>query len=232
MSRYQLLSLFLVLLPAGVLLTQSRSDYYDPYDYDLRNYQSKKTDDRYFKEYTLPPKFTKPSLVTPKNIKRPFNPLNLFPGVGNLGPGSNNNQIDKDAIQSNSVINPLTGELNVNVLNTDRRRNSAKDWQKKQLMQIPPYKETRGRRAEIIFLLTLPFGAALFSGITYLAGSVSNQDYIRTTPGALFMFAGGCGVAYWNVVRDRAHIPEEQFQKSMSYEKEHRFGVSLFTHRF
>lgn len=220
------------MIVSGFLYSQSRSDYYDPYDYDLRNYKRESDDDSYFKEYTLPPKNTKPSLVSPKNVRRPVDPRNLFPGLGNVGPGTQLNKLNQNAA-SESIINPITGELNSNVLNTNRRRESARDWKKKKLEELPPYKETPSRRKEIIFLLTLPFGAAIFAGITYLAGLPSNSDYLRTTPGGVFILMGGAAFSYWNVILDHSNrYGTSNHSASAGLYDENKYGFNFYTHRF
>ncbi|MEM7184800.1 MAG: hypothetical protein AAF518_28150 [Spirochaetota bacterium] len=217
------------------IVAQSRSDFYDPYDYDLRNYKFDKQDERYFREYELPPKQDKPKLVTPKDVRRPINPLDLFPGAGNLGNGEQRNRFNPNAANE-SVINPLTGELNVNILNTEQRRKSGQDWKKKKLAELPPYKESVGRRSEIIFFLTLPFGAAVFGGLTFLAGNFAGEDYVRTTPGALFILAGGAGVSYVNVYMDRKVVEKKhkEHEKHMSHLRVEQRGYSfrLYTYRF
>ena len=214
------------------VFSQSRSDFYDPYDYDLRTYKFERQDESYFREYQLPPKQDKPKLVTPKDVRRPVNPLDLFPGAGNIGNGAQRNRLNPNAANE-SVINPLTGELNVNILNTNQQRKSGQDWKKKKLAELPPYKETVGRRSEIIFFLTLPFGAAVFGGLVFLAGTLAGEDYIRTTPGALFILAGGAGVSYANVYMDKAVVEKTRKEQVSHLRTEKReYGFYLYTYRF
>ncbi|PJZ71593.1 hypothetical protein CH373_02215 [Leptospira perolatii] len=170
---------------------QVQSDFSDPYDYNLRNYKEDGAEGG-FKDYSLPPKFEKPSLVTPKNAQIPFsNPLPL-PGSAQ-GVRRTVNPVQNRGDEE--LFNPITGEVNTNLIQS----RAAKAQERKRKMdefgkEEEPYTETRFRRFSIIFFLTLPIAAALSYGTVSLAG----HGYQKTFEGGLWIFGAAFSLSFAN----------------------------------
>lgn len=219
--KAQLVTTFILVISFsfGQLLSQARGEFYDPYQYELKNYKGKSEigDPRsYYKDYSLPRPYEKPALLSPKNVQRPVNPLMMLPGAGGLT-NSNLNTSQR------SPLNPMTGGLN---LSTNPEGETPEDSKKKKLDRLkeledaPPYKETNERRQEIIFLMTFPFAFVFTTGLVFLIGnSIGDRNLYRTTPGLAVMFIGGSTLSYLNVLADQKQL----------LEKEHKENLSIYT---
>lgn len=110
----------------NVLFSQSQSDFSDPYDFNLRNYKDSPTREVY-QEYTIPPVFKKPPLISPKNVQVPFE--NPFPTTGGGLRRTTNPNTER---KQENLINPLTGNINVEAIlqrqaqQTDKKKNKIK----------------------------------------------------------------------------------------------------------
>jgi hypothetical protein len=201
---------FLFILLFCLPLFAQRADFYDTYDYNMKNYKGgDNVGEGSYKEYELPPKNQKPALVTPKNVQRQPELNSLL--QGQIGIRRSNNQAQNPTPQmDNLVINPVTGKINPDALLRQREKEKQNKEKKRQFAnrEIEPYVETRARRMEIIFLTTFPFAVALSVGITVLLGSVHGnqlilqQSFIKSTPGFAFVTLLACGFSTANVISD------------------------------
>jgi uncharacterized short protein YbdD (DUF466 family) len=201
-----MIRIFIILLTAMPILAQ-RGDFYDAYDYNLKNQKGgDAAGEGNFKEYDLPPKFQKPALVAPKNVQRQPDLSSLLQGQQN-SIRKNNNQAQNPAAQqtSNLPIDPITGKINPDAIARQREKEKQNKEKKRQFLNrdIEPYTETRGRRMEIIFLTTLPFAAALSVGITVLVGRASgNENFLKTTQGFAFAVICSGALSATNMISD------------------------------
>ncbi|MCB1156533.1 MAG: hypothetical protein KDK45_03440, partial [Leptospiraceae bacterium] len=191
------------------LYSQSKTDFHDPYDYNLRRYKSGIEDSDYYKEYELPPKYPKPSLVNPKSVIKPSTPFTVLPG---FTPGAFNVNINS---RNAPKINPVTGEV-ISTSESKKKKTESKNLEK--YLKEKKYTETPERRTEIIFFLTFPFALVITGGLIYIAGTFAGQDWIRTTAGAGTTLLGAAGISYWNVLEDR--------QKLEDFRKKEKLGIS------
>jgi uncharacterized short protein YbdD (DUF466 family) len=198
--------IFLILILTFPVFAQ-RGDFYDTYDYNMKNQKGGDTaGDGNYKEYDLPPKFQKPPLVTPKNVQRQPDLSSLMQGQQNSIRRTNNQAQNPMQPQTNNLpIDPITGKINPEAIARQREKDRINKEKKRQFLNrdIEPYVETRGRRMEIIFLTTFPFAAALSVGITILVGRASGDaNFLKTTQGFAFavLCAGGFSAA--NMISD------------------------------
>ncbi len=201
------------------IYSQVRDDFYDPYDFNLRNYEGGEKvgkDYDYYKEYTLPPKTKKPSLITPKNPNPPVDPLAILPTPGGIRTTTQVQQFQSQGSQTGQkqtpIINPMTGEINYEAIRKNQEESKLKkDRLKKQrdaFEKREPYTETKSRRFEIIFFMTLPFALAL----TYIIASV--RKFQKTANGTLFVGLGSIGLSLLNAFNDRSKFEEYEKNKS------------------
>ncbi|EQA45571.1 hypothetical protein LEP1GSC050_2973 [Leptospira broomii serovar Hurstbridge str. 5399] len=188
-------SCIIVLFSSYSIFGQVQSDFSDPYDYNLRNYQDEKSPDG-FQEYAIPPKFDKPILVNPKNAQVPFqNALPTSTGAQGTRRTTNPTQTRQD----DGLFNPITGEVNIEAL--ERQQTQERDRKKKLTdfgKEREPYTETRLRRFSIIFFMTLP----LAGGLSYGALSFFKPGYEKTLPGGWIVFGVGASLAFANAWSD------------------------------
>ena len=198
---------FLLILFISIPLFAQRGDFYDAYDYNMKNQKGgDPAGDGSFKEYDLPPKFQKPPLVAPKNVQRQPDLSALLQGQQNSIRRNNNQSQNPTAQQtSNLPIDPVTGKINPEAIARQREKDKQNKEKKRQFLSrdIEPYTETRGRRMEIIFLTTLPFAAALSVGITVLIGTASgNENFLKSTQGFAFAVLCSGALSATNMISD------------------------------
>ncbi len=186
--------IILLLFLSSPLIAQ-RGDFYDAYDYNMKNQKGgDAAEEGNYKEYDLPPKNQKPALVTPKNVQRQPDLSSLMQGQQNSIRKTNNQAQNPLTQQTDNLpINPITGKINPEAIARQREKEKLSKEKKRQFLNrdIEPYTETRARRMEIIFLTTFPFAAALSVGITVLVGRASGDfSFLKTTQG--FAFAVLC----------------------------------------
>jgi hypothetical protein len=220
----------------SIVSAQSRGDFYDAYDYDLRRYNPS-VDLEKFEEYKLPPEYEKNPSITPKYVQPPTNPFGFLPtdsivnpstGIGALGQRRTSNR-----------INPVTGEIETQSVYNQQREERDKKPQKK---VIPPYTETPERRTQIIFFLTFPFAAGLMAGITYFAGGIAKTNYLNTAPGAFFIFGGASALSFWNVSLDKKNVANHEkepvalenlfYMEPYKLRGDHLFSLFQFSKQF
>lgn len=115
------------------LFSQSQTDFADPYDFNLRNYKDSQARE-VFQEYTVPPTFKKPALISPKNVQIPFE--SPFPATGGLRRTTTPNTERRQ----DNLVNPLTGNINVETIlqrqaqqQADKKENRIKFSKKKNI---------------------------------------------------------------------------------------------------
>lgn len=217
----RLLTFILILLFINLaVFSQTRGDFYDAYDYNLNNYKGgdgQGEDAGYFKEYKLPPAFKKPPLVTPKNPRLPADTTSLVPP----SVGIRKNPNPAAANPATSVINPFTGELNYGAIVNrnqqaqEKKKNTNKN--KTAFDNHEPYVESKERRFQIIFFMTLPFALGLtkliVSFIRYTPShawyeQAKHGSYANTQGGSAFVLIGSAGLALGNAMLDSSRYDE------------------------
>lgn len=214
-----------------------RSDFYDAYDYDLRNYKAEYEGEK-FREYQLPPKRDKPALINPKDVRRPFDPNMMIPPPAGL----------RRPVQAqnfnfaNSPVNPLTGDLNPSaILGNQNNGRQKREEQKKQIEEASKkaYTETPYRRGEIIFFTTLPFASAIAIGAALLVDAATgankrnkitgkrNFSFYRSSGGAAFVGLTAVGLSFGNVYLDRLQVEEFEKQKKINPELDRHLGYDF-----
>jgi hypothetical protein len=252
---------FLILFHFSSLIlpvwAQNKDGFYDEYDMDLQylpgGQRESEFDERY-PTYTVPPKREYNYPVTPKKVRREFDPILSVPGggtgnlqnLGNQGAGArpygNRNQ---------TFINPVTGEIDYeslqNSLQNQEQERERKEKEKKRFVEEETYKETRARRFQIIFFLTLPFAFALSAGVASgISGAAVSLKVIeavaweKTTAGAIFVAAGSVGLSSANAYQDLQNMDElkkkngtdwyvEEEDMASEWEEEQEAPISLFS---
>lgn len=238
-------------------LYAQRSDFYDVYDYDLKNYKGSSGTDESFREYNVPPKFTKPPLVTPKNVQRPVDSsiMTQQAGIrkaatGQQQQGQQGQQVQQGMQQgqqgvqqqgtSNLPFNPLTGQFNPEAYREQQEKKNAEKEKRKQFMlrEKEPYTETRTRRMEIIFYTSLPFTTAFAAGLAYLIDSAAGGGFYKSTEGAAFVTLTATGLALANSIRDinyydeymkkkEAAAPDYSTSQNLPLERNYQFSFTL-----
>ncbi|HMV43082.1 MAG TPA: hypothetical protein PKD50_11140, partial [Leptospiraceae bacterium] len=180
----------------SIPLFAQRADFYDTYNYDMRNMKLGDSKDGVYRDYDMPPKFQKPPLVNPKTVQRQPDISSLLQGQTSIRSSNNQSQNPVASQTNNLPIDPVTGKINPDAIARQREKEKQNKEKKRQFLnrEIEPYTETRGRRMEIIFLTTFPFAAAFSVGVTVVIGSImGNNTYIKTTPGFFMAILGATG---------------------------------------
>jgi hypothetical protein len=216
-----------LLLPIFTIFGQGRSDFYDNYDYDLKNYKGGGSLDgsESYKEYKIPPERPKPFKPTPKGVAKPPDPTQLIPAQSGL---SKTTAPSVPQMNFNNLpVNPMTGELNVeSILRNQDESKRKKEVQKKIRENFEPhaYRETQDRRSEIIFLMTLPFAFGIAAGIGAIAdafipehkniyGRKTSRGFVYTQEGTAFISITAFGLAGGNVYLDRLRMEDFEREK-------------------
>ncbi len=202
------------------LLAQGRSDFFDNYDYSLRNYNGGETiaSDE-FQDYKLPRPRKKPGLLEPKSVQLQADPTLLVPpSTGLRRSATTNTQQQQLGNVNNLPINPITGELNVDAIlkkqeSSKQKKDLVKKLREEKSKEI--YTESRLRRSEIIFFTTLPFAVAGSAAIGLLINNFSNGFY-KSNAGAAFVAVSAIGFSFANVYLDRLNVSEFEKEKSTS----------------
>ncbi|AOP32825.1 hypothetical protein A0128_02425 [Leptospira tipperaryensis] len=206
MPRFQeirkITAILLILSVVNVagLYSQSQSDFADPYDFNLRNYKDSPNRDGY-QEYTIPPTFKKPALVSPKNVQAPYEPPFSTTGTGGLRRTTNPN-VERG---QENLINPFTGEINVEAILQRRAQQSDRKKRQNQVFEEEKYTETTMRRFSIIFFMTLPITLGLGYAIASSAKFPGVHKFQKTFGGSIFIFTFGTSLALanaWHDMRD------------------------------
>ncbi|WP_032913857.1 hypothetical protein [Leptospira santarosai] len=179
----------------NVLFSQSQTDFSDPYDFNLRNYKESPTKEVY-QEYTIPPAFKKPALISPKNVQIPFE--TPFPSTGGLRRTANPNTERKQE----NLINPLTGTINVEAILQRQAQQADKKKKQNLIHEEEKYTETTLRRFSIIFFMTLPITLGFGYAIASNARVQGVHKFQKTFGGSVFIFTFGTSLAFANAWHD------------------------------
>jgi hypothetical protein len=213
------LMLLMLYLAGSIAFAQNQNGFYDEYNMDLRNLpgsDSNSDDAERFSTYTIPSKNEKNFVVTPKKVGRIYDPLLSIPMSGNMQNTVNqsSNQNVNQAQNPNKqapLINPLTGSVDESALqNSIANRDKAKDKKardKKKFVEESVYKESKYRRFQIIFFLTMPFALGVSAGAASLMGIE------KAISGSILMISGTAGLSGANAYQD--------LQKLDDYKKKH-----------
>lgn len=118
-------------------MSQNKDGFYDEYDRNLRNLPGSdgSGEEEIYRNYRLPLKKKNNFAVTPKKVGKFYDPLAGIPGAGagsiedlaNQGAGK-----QQQLGQSDSFINPITGEINYEAAqNSLNRQDSERDRKEK-----------------------------------------------------------------------------------------------------
>ncbi|KAA1268956.1 hypothetical protein FH589_17840 [Leptospira interrogans] len=178
------------------LFSQSQTDFADPYDFNLRNYKDSQARE-VFQEYTVPPTFKKPALISPKNVQIPFE--SPFPATGGLRRTTTPNTERRQ----DNLINPLTGNINVEtILQRQAQQQADKKRKQNQVFEEEKYTETTFRRFTIIFFMTLPITLGIGYAIAANARVPGYHKFQKTFGGSIFIFTFGTSLAFANAWHD------------------------------
>ncbi|WP_061223904.1 hypothetical protein [Leptospira weilii] len=196
-ASIKLTTAFLILsfFNPDLLFSQSQTDFSDPYDFNLRNYKDSPTREVY-QEYTIPPAFKKPALISPKNVQIPFE--TPFPSTGGLRRTANPNTERKQE----NLINPLTGNINVEAILQRQAQQADKKKKQNQIHEEEKYTETTLRRFSIIFFMTLPITLGFGYAIASNAKVQGVHKFQKTFGGSVFIFTFGTSLAFANAWHD------------------------------
>jgi hypothetical protein len=212
------------------LFAQGRSDFYDNYDYSLRNYNGGETiGSEGFQDYKLPRPRKKPGLLEPKSVQPPSDPTLLIPPATGLRRAATTNTEQQQASTSNLPINPITGELNVDaILRNQESSKQKKDMVKKLRDEKSKeiYKESQLRRSEIIFFTTLPFAVGGSVAISLFINNFSNGFY-KSNAGAAFVAVSAIGFSFANVYLDRVTVNEFEKERNTSLYQGGQMGTII-----
>ncbi|MBM9578991.1 hypothetical protein JWG45_17735 [Leptospira sp. 201903070] len=179
------------------LYAQSQSDFADPYDFNLRNYKDSPNREGY-QEYTVPPTIKKPVLVSPKNAQVPFELPFSTTGTGGLRRTTNPN-VERG---QENLINPLTGQINVEAILQRQAQQSERKKRQNQIIEEEKYSETTARRFSIIFFMTLPITLGIGYAIASAAKFNGVSKFQKTFGGSVFIFTFGTSLAFANAWKD------------------------------
>ncbi|MDF3821183.1 hypothetical protein P3G55_14845 [Leptospira sp. 96542] len=209
----------LVIVSLGVALphfAQTKEGFYDTNNYDLRNLPKSDPESNILVDVPQPPKFDKPTLATPKNVKTEYSGFEGIPGAGALMNRSGNlnlNTVNPSTLlnNSNSPINPLTGEINEqalqNQLQKSRTKKESEKKKREDFDEDAVYEETKFRRAYIIFFLTFPFALGASS---ILASALAVE---KVAAGSVIIITGTTGLSGANVYLDQKQLEEYREKK-------------------
>jgi hypothetical protein len=213
---------FFILFSMGFsfsVFTQDRSDFFDNYDYSLRNYNGGESiSSSEFQDYKLPRPRKKPSLIDSKNIRVQPDPSLFAPQAsGTRRAATSNTQQQGDV--SNLPINPITGEINTaailkNQETSKQRKELSKKLRDEKSKEI--YSESSLRRAEIIFFSTLPFAIGGSAALGLVINHF-NAGFFKSNAGAAFVAVGAIGFSFTNVYLDQRDVRNHEREKSLGF---------------
>lgn len=222
----RIVGIFLVawqVLCGGSLFAQNKDGFYDEYDMDLRNLPGGSMEsemDERFQIYNVPPPKVNNFPVTPKNVRRYYDPLASIPGASAMGAqGMGNQNAQRPASQSQaSFVNPVTGEVDPaayqNATQQRNREKERKEKEKKRFVEEKTYPESKARRFQIVFFLTMPFALGASAGFATLLGVE------RAVTGTLIMIVGTTGLSATNALRDIQNLDEHKKKHGTEWHKD------------
>ncbi len=208
------------------LVSQTKDGFYDTNNYDLRRMPGYDPEGNSLPDVSLPAFGQKPTLATPKSVRTQYDPLTSIPGVGSFNPAAPlaaAQQINpQTALQGrNSIINPLTGEVNPAAFQEQQQRSRNKKEAQQKLREEfdadEVYQETAFRRGSIIFFLTFPFALGLSAGVASLLPTVLEKGIL----GSSIMFGGSLGLSGTNVYLDKERLEEHRETKKALAKSSH-----------
>ncbi len=230
MKKPFLYALFQIILVLP-LFAQARSDFFDNYDYSLRNYNGGETiGSEGFQDYKLPRPRKKPGLLDPKSVQGQVDPSLLVPPSSGVRRSATTNTQQQQLGNTNNLpINPITGELNVDAIlkkqeSSKQKKELVKKLREEKSKEI--YTESQLRRTEIIFFTTLPFAVAGSAAIGLLINNFSDGFY-KSNAGAAFVAVSAIGFSFANVYIDRLNVNEFQREKNTSLYQSGQMGNVL-----
>ncbi|MCG9873649.1 MAG: hypothetical protein MH321_02555 [Leptospiraceae bacterium] len=226
------LSILAIFFVSSQLLPQSGTGFYDEYNMDLRNLprgESETEGEERFSTYTIPPRNEKNFVVTPKKVGRLYDPLLSIPGAGSIQNQitQQNNQNVNQANSRNTpapLINPITGEVNQEAVNnslTNQSQNrSKKEKDRLKFKEETVYKESKLRRFQIIFFLTMPFALGVSAGAAGLLGIE------RMIEGSILMITGTSSLSAANAYQDLKKLEEHKKIHGTEWPKDEDIAVT------
>lgn len=214
------------------LVSQSKDGFYDEYDMNLRNLPGgavETGESERYRIYQVPPKKKNNFVVTPKQVRRYYDPLAGIPGAGagNLENLANEGAGRRQQLggANQSLINPVTGELNAdltqeNLLNQDQER-ERKEKDKKRFIEEETFKESKLRRFQIVFFLTMPFALGLTAGA---AGAIGIEKAIS---GSILMIVGTTGLSAANAFQDLKKLDQHKDEHGTEWHEDEEDLVDL-----
>jgi hypothetical protein len=211
--RSILLSILLLYLAGSIVNAQNQNNYYDEYNMDLRNLpgsDASAEDGERFSTYTIPPKNEKNFVVTPKKVGRLYDPLLSIPMSANMQNQLTNQNVNQTQSPNRQapLINPLTGAVDESALeNSIASRDKARDKKardKKKFAEETVYKESKYRRFQIIFFLTMPFALGVSAGAASLMGIE------KAISGSILMISGTTGLSAANAYQDLEKLDDHK----------------------
>jgi len=206
---------------------QSQSGFYDEFDLDLWNVPQGPGEDR-FQIYRIPPAKKNNFPVTPKKVRRYYEPLAGFPGAGTGSVEQLGNQGTgraQSTIRQNNFINPITGEINYEAaeqsFSEQDRERERRERDKKRFTEEEVYKESKARRFQIIFFLTMPVAFAASAGAATLLGIE------RAISGSVFMISGTLGLSGANAYQDLKRLDEYKQKKGTEWHDDEDDEISV-----
>ncbi|MDP3444934.1 MAG: hypothetical protein Q8T08_18910 [Ignavibacteria bacterium] len=208
------------------IYAQSKEGFYDEYDMNLRNIPGSEPEsefDERYRTYKVPPDRKKSNFpVTPKMVQKPFDPFVGIPGAG-TGSIQSIGDLDPNQLQNNNrgqplLINPLTGQINEQAmqesLNNQGRDREKKEKDKKKFVEETVYPESKLRRFQIIFFLTMPFALGISAG---LAGALAIE---KTIGGSILLISGTAGLSGANAYQDQLKMNEHKKKHGTTWQEE------------
>lgn len=218
----------------SISLFSQRADFYDTYDYNLRNLKGGETlgNEENYREYDLPPKFQKQPLIDPKNVRRQQDLSSLLQGRTGIRQSANQQNGGQPTQNQNLPFNPITGQVDPAAILQQREKQKLAKERKERLLhsEKEPYTETRERRMEVIFTTTFPFAFAFMTVLAYaidLDRVNENRSkaffepkdktrFINTTPGFLFVSLGATVLSGVNAYIDIKYYDDYMRKKELN----------------
>lgn len=206
------------------IFSQTKEGFYDEYNMDLKNIPRGEVEldsEERFRTYKIPPANKKNHAVTPKNVKKYYDPLASIPGAGSgtLQDLGNQGSEERPAGQrQQSFINPITGEIDYKAaqdsINNQNRDRERKERDRKKFVEEKVYPESKLRRFQIVFFLTMPFAL----GASAAAASLLGIE--KAITGSILMITGTTGLSATNAYKDVKKLDEHKKKHGTEWTEE------------
>lgn len=200
------------------VISQTKDGFNDTNNYDLRRMPGYDPEGNSLPDVNQPAFGQKPTLATPKSVKTQYDPVASIPGAGSFNPAAPlaaNQQINPQTVLQgrNSVINPLTGEVNPGAFQDQQQRSKNKKEAQQKLREEfddeEVYQETAFRRGSIIFFLTFPFALGFSAGMASLLPTALEKGIL----GSGLILSGSLGLSGTNVYLDKERLEQHRETK-------------------